>query len=71
MSGLLACIWWRHDLRKRIDPRSVGAFWPDFFIEDAVAFDIETFINDGIFGGMKMRTGKVFACTMTALGPRY
>lgn len=46
-----------------------STFWPDFFIEDAVAFDIETYINEGIFGGMKMRTGKVFACTMTDTQP--
>lgn len=40
-------------------------FWPDFFIENAMSYDIETFQNYAIFGGMRMRTGKVFGLVMT------
>lgn len=40
-------------------------FWPDFYIPDAMSYDIETFVKYGIFGGMRMRTGKVFGLRMS------
>jgi hypothetical protein len=43
--------------------------WPDFFIEDAVSYDIEVFEKYCIFGGMRMRTGKVFGLVMSDKHP--
>ena len=39
-------------------------FFPNFFIENAMAFDIETYPEICIFGGMNIRTGKVFGMVM-------
>jgi hypothetical protein len=40
-------------------------YWPDFFIEKALAFDIEIMNDYAIIGGMNMRTGKVLGLTMS------
>lgn len=39
-------------------------FYPDFYMPDAMAYDIETYSDLGIYGGMNMRTGAIFGMIM-------
>ncbi len=39
-------------------------FYPDFYMPDAMAYDIETYSDFGIYGGMNMRTGAIFGMIM-------
>lgn len=39
-------------------------FFPDFYMPDAMANDIETYSDFGIYGGMNMRTGAIFGMIM-------
>lgn len=39
-------------------------FFPDFYLPKAVAFDIETYADFGIYGGMEMHTGRIVGIIM-------